>query len=238
MINTQYYSLRKPAGTDYVDVGDINYNSDKIDELLHTIDEALAANDALTQELEERLNNLRCYKLISSQTAPSGDTVAVDVSGINWTKWQQVIVTVDNLPIWKIIELRLNSTSAENGQWCVIPGSANTSDFGYSTIYYGRCGVLSGEVPHLLNMDPPFTLTGKNNGRFVFSPNQTPNNYVRVNCESTVNGKGGSATLRYVDLNTLYIHAIQDQSGGTIHYGDLNGAVIRVWGVDGEGDLN
>ena len=232
MTNTQYYSLRKPAGTDYVDVGDINYNSDKIDDLLHTIDEALAANDALTQELEERLDNLRCYKLISSQTAPSGDTVAVDVSGIDWTKWQQVIVTVDNCPIWDVV-LKLNSTSAENGQWLAL----QSSDVGPG-FTSGYCGRLLSTIPWASAMPVPFVLTGKNNGRFVFSPNQTPNNYVRVTSESTALGRGGSATLRYVDLTTLYLYAPQDTSGGTIQYGDLNGAVIRVWGVDGEGDLN
>lgn len=236
MTNTQYYSLRKPAGTDYVDVGDINYNSDKIDELLHTIDEALAANDALTQELEERLNNLRCYKLISSQTAPSGDTVAVDVSGINWNKWQQVIVTVDNCPIWDVI-LKLNSTSSDNGQWLMIPAGADAPDAGFTYFSSDSCGRLLSVVPWAHGLPTPVTLTGKTNGRFVFSPNQTPNNYVRVTSESTAIGRGGSGSLRYVDLNTLYLYAPGDTSGGTLIPGNLQGAVIRVWGVDGEGDL-
>lgn len=236
MTNTQYYSLRKPAGTDYVDVGDINYNSDKIDELLHTIDEALAANDALTQELKERLNNLRCYKLISSQTAPSGDTVALDVSGINWNKWQQVIVTVDNCPIFDVV-LKLNSTSADNGQWSITPHAVDAPDTGYSRVSSNFCGILCTRAIGVHAGPDLVTLTGKTNGRFVLSPSQYPNNYVRVTSESTVLGRGGSATLRYVDLNTLYIHAIQDTSGGTIHTGNLQGAVIRVWGVDGEGDL-
>lgn len=237
MTNTQYYSLRKPAGTDYVDVGDINYNSDKIDELLHTIDEALAANDALTQELEERLNNLRCYKLISSQTAPSGDTVAVDVSGINWNKWQQVIVTVDNCPIFDVM-LKLNSTSAKNGQWSVTPTVSDAADQGFSGHSDLCCGRLYSKVPWVPGLPSPVTLTGKTNGRFVFSPNQTPNNYVRVTTESTAIGRGGSGSLRYVDLNTLYLYAPGEMSVGTLTPGNLQGAVIRVWGVDGEGDLN
>ena len=236
MTNTQYYSLRKPAGTDYVDVGDINFNSDKIDELLHTIDEALAANDALTQELEERLNNLRCYKLISSQTAPSGDTVAVDVSGINWNKWQQVIVTVDNCPIVDVV-LKLNSTSAENGQWSITPHAADSPDTGYSRVSSDFCGVLCTRAIGVHAGPDLVTLTGKTNGRFILSPNQYPNNTVRVTSESTVLGRGGSASLRYVDLTTLYVHALGNTSGGTTTTGDLNGAVIRVWGVDGEGDL-
>lgn len=236
MTNTQYYSLRKPAGTDYVDVGDINYNSDKIDDLLHTIDEALAANDALTQELEERLDNLRCYKLISSQTAPSGDTVAVDVSGIDWTKWQQVIVTVDNCPIWDVV-LKLNSTSAANGQWSItqdMSGEASGAFCRFSSVF---CGMLASKIPWHPQVTAPVTLTGKTNGRFVLSPNQTPNNYVRVTSESTTLGRGGSGSLRYVDLNTLYLYAPGDTSGGTLVTGNLQGAVIRVWGVDGEGDL-
>lgn len=236
MTQTQYYSLRKPAGTDYVDVGDINYNSDKIDELLHTIDEALAANDALTQELEERLNNLRCYKLISSQTAPSGDTVAVDVSGINWTKWQQVIVTVDNCPIVDVV-LKLNSTSSDNGQWLVIPSASDSPSAGFAYFSSDSCGRLLSVVPWEHALPTPVTLTGKTNGRFILSPNQYPNNTVRVTSESTAIGRGGSGSLRYVDLTTLYLYAIASVEGGTITPGNLNGAVIRVWGVDGEGDL-
>lgn len=236
MTNTQYYSLRKPAGTDYVDVGDINYNSDKIDELLHTIDEALAANDALTQALEERLNNLRCYKLLSSTTAPSGDTVAVDVSGIDWAKWQQVIVTVDNCPIFDVV-LKLNSASAANGQWSITPHAVDASDTGYSRVSSNFCGILCIKTMGAHGLGDMVTLTGKTNGRFILSPNQYPNNYVRVTSESTVLGRGGSASLRYVDLTTLYVHALGNTSGGTMTTGDLNGAVVRVWGVDGEGDL-
>ena len=220
---TSNYNLKKPAGSDYVNVSDLNDNMD-------TLDSTLYATSTQANQTAQEVANMTAYKVISEFVVASSGSVNINLSSVDWSKWQEVLIQIINPPDWSMtigsdnVQKALH-VSLNNSQ----PSAAVSSDLFCWSTFYGENFSPSGNYLAFFqfnlkpNGGPYMPISGDCQIRLF--PAKTPSRKVRCYGEGPAMGCwGGSDSITYANITKLIL-----EYGSSLN---LTGATIRVLGVD------
>ena len=208
MTYTTNYHLNKPAGSDYINIADLNDNMDTLDAALWQVEQDTAAN---TNTIA-----VGTFFPISQQVVASSGDVDVSLASITWADWREVVIWCKGGPTTNgHVDVLLNTLT---------DGGSPTSDMYCQPVAFfsnipvgmngcaGRAYFQAGSVP----LHSEFRIT--------LFPDKDGTNLVRVRMEGPVNPSyGGSETLAYSSLSKIVLHGVNPF--------DLSGATISVMGV-------
>lgn len=213
---TPNYNLKKPAGSDYVDVQDLNDNMD-------IIDANLFATATLADETATTVANLTTYIPIAEQIIMSAGKYAdVPLTAVDWSKWTEVVVF-----------LKLPSTFPTGAFWIFLNDLVGPDSEGHNLeslqqMWCGgwddRVGEMSFTITGRYTQTPPsFNQTGSWY-RIRMFPCKDPTAKFICQAESIGSSLGGSFTVTFANTTKIRIGH---------HYNPTNmqGIEIKIMGV-------
>lgn len=217
MTYTTNYNLNKPAGSDYVNIADLNSNMDTIDSTLFATTEQALAN-------KQTLDNLTTFIPISESIVASSGDLDIVTSSIDWSKYQEVHIFLANPPAWstvisvpyKRIAFKLNSLENNMFYW-------SPTQSGYISGGSGSAGYLFFELSPNAGTDDHGLV--QSDFHLILYPQKSSTNKVRLKCIGPLHdSNGGSDTVTYANLAKIVC------SGGSGM--NLTGATIKIYGVN------
>lgn len=215
---TPNYNLKKPAGSDYVDVQDLNDNMD-------ILDANLFATAILAGETATTVANLTTYIPIAEQIITSAGKYAdVPLTAVNWETWTEVVVflklpsTFPTVGFWIFLNDLVGPETAEGHNLEALQQmwTADGWDDHIGEMTFGITGRY-GQV------HPSFIQTGSWY-RIRMFPCKDPTAKFICRAESIGSSLGGSFTVTFT--NTTKIR-IGHHTNGT----NMQGVEIKIMGV-------
>lgn len=215
---TPNYNLKKPAGSDYVDVQDLNDNMD-------TLDANLFATATLADETATTVANLTTYIPIAEQIIMSAGKYAdVPLTAVNWETWTEVVVFLklpSNFPtaeFWIFLNDLTGPDSAEGHNLEALKQLWTVGGWD------DHVGEITSLVTSKYGQSPPSFIPTGHWYRIRMFPCKDPTAKFLCRAESIGSSLGGSDIVTFANTTKLRIGHHYNQT-------NMQGIEIKIMGV-------